>query len=217
MLCANVNLINPLGIMITVPQNRIEAIGDQLRGKISGKFQISAFLGGFGFALFGIQMTLLWSSKEIPKYLPYSISAMLAAICMYIAAVVVLDRLTMPKRFWSEDKNKENSATDEERLFSQSGFLVSEDLWQLRNRMMFYWISLDYVGIGLTILYLILTLLPATPIQLNGANSLTRAEILCQTAYLAVIIVIVTFGYFTVLWAIGKYVKKFKPMLRGPD
>jgi len=37
-------------------QARIEAFGDQLRAKISSKFQTSTFLAGLSFAILGIQI-----------------------------------------------------------------------------------------------------------------------------------------------------------------
>ena len=40
-------------------QERIEAIGEQLRAKINSKFQTSTFLAGFAFTILGIQISAL--------------------------------------------------------------------------------------------------------------------------------------------------------------
>ena len=80
------------------PQARIEAIGDQLRAKISSKFQTSTFLAGFGFAVLTVQLSTFWQSPKFPYLLPTSISFMIASLFLYIAAVIKLDELTMPKR-----------------------------------------------------------------------------------------------------------------------
>ena len=81
-------------------QTRIEDIGKQLRAKIRSKFQASTFLAGFSFTLLGFQITRLWQPVEIPRLLPVSVALMLLAISLYISAIMKLDELTMPKRFW---------------------------------------------------------------------------------------------------------------------
>ena len=55
-------------------QERIEAIGDQLRAKISSKFQTSTFLAGFGLAVLTLQLSTFWQAQRFPCLLPVSIS-----------------------------------------------------------------------------------------------------------------------------------------------
>jgi hypothetical protein len=90
------------------PRARIEAIGEQLRSKISSKFQTSTFLAGFGFTVLTVQVSTFWQSPRFPYLLPTSISILVVSIVIYIAAVVKLDGLTMPKRFWKEDRSKKD-------------------------------------------------------------------------------------------------------------
>jgi hypothetical protein len=196
-------------------QDRIEAIGDQLRDKISSKFQISAFLGGFAFTVLSIQLTLLWDSNDIPQYLPHSIACMIGAIGLFLAALVTLDRLTMPKRFWKEDKSKQDHATDATRLFARNGYLEKNDLWTLRNRMVFYWVGLDYIGIGFVLLSLMFLLSKA--VSIDAGQRLTRNALLEQTACMGIWVVLIVVIYIATLWAVGKYVRKFPSLFRGPD
>src|SRR5689334_15786829 len=85
---------------MTDSRERTEALGDQLRAKIAGKFQTATFLAGFGLAVLSIQITTLWQSERLPAALPLSIALMAAAVACYVAALTHLDALTMPKRFW---------------------------------------------------------------------------------------------------------------------
>jgi hypothetical protein len=143
------------------PQARIEAIGDQLRAKISSKFQTSTFLAGFGLAVLTVQLSTFWQSPKFPYLLPTSISFMVASLFIYIAAVIKLDELTMPKRFWKEDSAKRNR--DATRL----AYLTDNDLWELQKRMVFYWWYLTIVAASLTAVSLMLMLLPCPPRQLS--------------------------------------------------
>jgi MFS family permease len=140
-------------------QARIEAIGEQLRAKISSKFQTSAFLGGFGFAALTAEISILWQSPQTPRLLLVSIPLMLASICLYIAALIKLDELTMPKRFWPEHPTEGNPGPHDSRL----AYLSDNDLWGLQKRMIFYWYSLTLFATLLMAISIMLMLLPLPP------------------------------------------------------
>ena len=84
---------------------RAEATGDQLRQKISNEFQTSTFLAGFSATILSIEITFLWQQTYRPGLLPLSIAVLIAAVIIYVAAIVKLDELTMPKRFSEENRN----------------------------------------------------------------------------------------------------------------
>jgi hypothetical protein len=140
-------------------QARIEAIGEQLRAKISSKFQTSAFLGGFGFAALTAEISILWQSPQTPRLLLASIPLMLASVCLYIAAIIKLDELTLPKRFWDENPDPDQR----DHAASALAYLSDEDLWQLQKRMVFYWNWLTLVATVLMAVSLLLVLLPLAP------------------------------------------------------
>lgn len=135
-------------------QDRIETIGNQLRDKIRSKFQSSTFLAGFSFTVLSVEISMLWTAQKVPRLLPLSIPLMLAAICLFVASALMLDALTMPKRFWEEDPNR----TDKEA--SQLAYLTDDDLWQIQRRMIFYWTWLTVLATFVTAVSLVLVLLP---------------------------------------------------------
>jgi len=137
-----------------IPQARIEAIGAQLRAKISSKFQTSSVLIGFCFALLTIQISIHWDSDKAPPLLPVSIAIMLAAIILYATAMIKLDGLTMPKRFWPEDPNALGPR--------MQGLLRDKDLWELYNQTVFWWFCLVVVGTVLTAVSLLAMLFPVS-------------------------------------------------------
>jgi hypothetical protein len=65
-------------------QDRLEALGEQLRAKISSKFQTSTFLAGFALAVLGVQISAIvqWPGDAIPIQLFVSISLLLAAFVL---------------------------------------------------------------------------------------------------------------------------------------
>ena len=138
-------------------QERVEVIGEQLRAKINSKFQTSTFLAGFAFTVLGIQISALWQwqSQQIPLLLFISISLLVTATILYINAVVRLDELTMPKRFWDEAPDVQEAKP------SRLGYLTDDDLWALKERMVFYWVRLTLLATYLTASSLFLMLLPA--------------------------------------------------------
>jgi hypothetical protein len=135
-------------------QKRVEAIGDQLRAKISSKFQTVVFLAGFTSAILGVMITLLWSSSKVPALISLSIPLLVFSIFLFFYAVYSLDGLTMPKRFWEEDRTKGSNPR------SRLGYLADEDLWALRNTMLFYWYSLAVIAVVVTVVSMILALVP---------------------------------------------------------
>lgn len=153
-------------------QERIEAIGEQLRAKINSKFQTSTFLAGFTFTILGIQITALgqWQAATIPLLLYISIALLVGATILYITAIVRLDELTMPKRFWTEDSNLNNQQQ------SKFAYLTDNDLWAIKNRMVFYWEHLTLNATYITATSLILMLLPPPLAELptRTCNTLAR-------------------------------------------
>jgi hypothetical protein len=183
-------------------QTRIEAIGDQLRSKINSKFQTSTFLAGFGFAVLGIQITILWQSTGFPRLLPISQAFMLVAIVLYITAVYKLDGLTMPKRFWEKDEGHKD------RRASHLSYLTQQDLWELKKRMIFYWMSLTVTATIITAASLFLMLLPLPP-----RKELT--ECLTVTQFYIMWLLPSSVVYLLILSLIAKY--KFNPLMRPKD
>jgi hypothetical protein len=123
---------------------------------------MSTFLAGFGLAVLTLQLSTFWQAPTFPFLLPVSISIMVVSICIYIAAVVKLDELTMPKLFWKHP----SPLSQTEKL----AYLKEEDLFQLQKRMVFYWWRLTAVATSLTGASLLLMLLPLTPRALSTPN-----------------------------------------------
>lgn len=115
---------------------RTEALGDQLRAKIASKFQTSTFLAGFAATILSIEITMLWDGGNQPGLLPLSVATMVAALILYTAAIIKLDELTLPKRFWEED------CGPRDRVAAQLAYLEQDDLWELHKRMVFFWYRL---------------------------------------------------------------------------
>lgn len=86
-------------------QELIEKVGEQLRAKIASKFQTSSFLAGLAVAVLGVQLATLTDGAKPPLF-AFSIALMFAAIVIYVAALIKLDELTMPKRFWTEYRRR---------------------------------------------------------------------------------------------------------------
>jgi len=139
-------------------QARTEAVGDQLRAKINSKFQTSTFLAGFALAMLSIQISTMWQSERVPRLLPVSIAVMIASFVLYIAAVVRLDALTMPKCFWPEVKGRKRDPL---------GLLKPTDLPELKKQMVFHWSTLTLVATLLAMIALLLMLTNVTFISLK--------------------------------------------------
>jgi hypothetical protein len=180
-------------------QVRIEAIGDQFRAKISSKFQTSTFLAGFGLAVLTLQVSTFWQAPKLPCLLPVSISIMVLSICIYIAAVVKLDELTLPKRFWEHA----SPLSDTEKL----AYLKEDDLFQLQKRMVFYWSRLTAVATSLTGASLLLMLLP------KSLATLSSPGIIGNTLYWALWGMILSLIYFAILHLVVRSLKRKKVWL----
>jgi hypothetical protein len=138
---------------------RIEAIGDQLRAKITSKFTASTFLAGFALTILSGQVFTLWQSSVLPLLFPLAVGAVAAAVVLFIDAVVRLDELTMPKRFWDE-----TSEAKEIGRSSREGYLIDDDLWELRKHMIFYWTRLTLVATWTTGIAVLAMLVPFKPL-----------------------------------------------------
>jgi hypothetical protein len=159
-------------------------------------------MAGFGFAVFGIQITILWQSISFPRLLPVSQALMLVAIVLYITAIYKLDGLTMPKRFWKKDE------AHEDRRASHLSYLTHQDLWELRNRMIFYWMSLTVTATIITAASLFLMLLPLPPRK-------ELSECLNDAQYYIIRFLLSSVFYLSILSLVAKY--KFKPLMRAKD
>ena len=183
-------------------QLRVESIGDQLRQKISNKFQTSTFLAGFSASILSIQVTFLWQHTARPGLLPFSIAILVAALMIYVAAIIKLDELTMPKRFWEEDSNVHDVEAAEQ------AFLEQRDLWELKSRMIFYWYRLTMVATGLAAASLTGLLFPWVP----HPAPISRVDI---TAILSATAVVGAASYLCVVRIIAR--RTFSPLLRPSD
>ena len=135
-------------------QELIESIGEQLRAKILSKFQTSAFLAGLAVAVLGVQLsTMSDAGKARPSLFTVSIALMFAAVLVYIAALIKLDELTMPKRFWR--RNPELPVSN-----YRAVLLEDTELVELRKRMVSYWYTLTLTATGITGFALLLLLFP---------------------------------------------------------
>jgi hypothetical protein len=92
---------------VNVPQNhdRVEAIGDQLRAKITSKFTASTFLAGFALTILSGQVFTIWQSTVLPFLFPLAVGIVTAAVVLLVDAVLRLDEITMPKRLWDESQD----------------------------------------------------------------------------------------------------------------
>jgi small basic protein len=201
-----------LGRPVDELQARTEALGGQLRAKITSKFQTSTFLAGFGFAVLAIQISGWWQADRVPFLLPTSISFMVVAIFIYIAAVIRLDALTLPKRFWREHPGLRLQGA------ARLAYLEDEDLWQLQLRMLFYWRWLTLAATVCMAISLSLMLLPFSPRELSGA--LVTERLVKETFLWTVILLICMVVYFLVLYFEVRVLRAkeiWSPLLRPED
>lgn len=135
-------------------QTLIEAVGEQLRAKILSKFQTSAFLAGLAVSVLGVQLsTLSGDERARPALFGVSVAVMFGALVVYVAALIRLDELTMPKRFWRKDPSL--AVLDYEAVL-----LEDQELVELQKRMVFHWYSLTLTAAGITGFSLLLLLVP---------------------------------------------------------
>jgi hypothetical protein len=146
----------------------IETVGNQLREKIGGKFQITSTPAGLCFTTISIQLTFLFQSTA-PPLLPQSIAVMFASLVLYCWGLYRLDALTMPKRFWIEGDQSKPPPAD------NSSALTNENLWALKHRMVGYWLAFTVVAVALTAAALLLMMAPCAPCLTGGANISQRS------------------------------------------
>jgi hypothetical protein len=133
-------------------QTLIEAVGEQLRAKIMSKFQTSAFLAGLAVAVLGVQLSDLAGSTKPPLF-AVSIALMFGAVLLYVAALVRLDELTMPKRFWRKDPALPVGNY-------HAVLLEDAELVELQRCMVFHWYKLTLTATVITGVALLLLLIP---------------------------------------------------------
>jgi hypothetical protein len=143
-------------------QELLETYGDQLRGKISSKFSASTFLAGFAATILTALLTSVWGPEQqaVVQY-PLALGLATAASILFVQAIIRLDELSMPKRFWP-------SRADAPRTPEDVGLLTQEDLWVLHDRMVFFWRYLTLAATGLTGVGLFALALP--PLHIAGGH-----------------------------------------------
>ena len=182
-------------------QERVEAIGEQLRAKIASKFTASTFLAGFALTVLAGQVFALWQASQLPLLFPPSVGAVFGALLLFVGAVIKLDELTMPKRFWPEDPKASDSAR------SRGGYLTDQDLWELRKHMIFFWQRLTISATVITALAVFAMLLPLPPLDVKMARQWTFWWALAG----------VTAAGVYAIWLIAKTAKTFVPLMRPFD
>jgi hypothetical protein len=176
---------------MTKTQNdeRVEAIGDQLRAKITSKFTASTFLAGFALSILSGQVFMLWQSSFLPLLFPLAVGTVAAAVVLFVDAVVRLDELTMPKRFWDESNDAEDTGHS-----SREGYLVDADLWELQKQMIFYWTKLTLVATWMTGVAVIAMLVPFKPVPTESVRAAAFVLVLLgpvlAVAYRAIVIAV---------------------------
>jgi hypothetical protein len=195
---------------VNVPQNhdRVEAIGDQLRAKITSKFTASTFLAGFALTILSGQVFTIWQSTVLPFLFPLAVGIVTAAVVLLVDAVLRLDEITMPKRFWDESQDAGDTGHN-----SREGYLLDDDLWELRKHMIFYWTRLTLIGTWMTGIGALTMLVPFKPLPTESIRQVAFA--------LAVLGLVVGIGYRTVALTFARNSKdprkRLKRLIRQPD
>jgi|GEM_PF-6686313 hypothetical protein len=185
-------------------QERIEAIGDQLRTKISSKFTAPTFLAGFSLTvLTGQVFALCQDVSALPLLFAPAVGAVFGAFVIFVEAIIRLDELTMPKRFWEEDRNAAPSLPDP----IARSCLSDNDLWELQKRMIFLWYHLAVVATVVTAAGVMAMLIPWSRVDIVAAR--------VWTFWSAVIGVILACGY--VLWVRVALCQRFGRLVRPVD
>jgi len=148
-------------------QEWIETIGDQLRAKISSKFTTATFLAGFSLTVLTGQVFALCQDVErLPLLFAPSVGAVFGAFVLFVEAIVKLDELTMPKRFWTEDANAFRPTFGP----PVSGCWTNDDLWELQKRMIFLWQRLAIIATFITALAALTMLYPWSRVTIDSAR-----------------------------------------------
>jgi hypothetical protein len=144
---------------LTDEQERLEALGDQLRAKISSKFAASTFLAGFAATILAAVVSPLWQQDTVVSvYFPIAVGFAVVGTGLFITGIIRFDELSMPKRFWPSSPEIPNRTGD-------VGLLEMDDLRVLHDRMVFFWRCLTLVGTAVTGLALLILILPQAHIS----------------------------------------------------
>jgi hypothetical protein len=139
---------------LTDEQERLEALGEQLRAKISSKFAASTFLAGFAATILAAVMSPLWQQDSVVSVcFPIAVGLAVAGTGLFVIGIIRFDELSMPKRFWPSSPERQNRTGD-------VGLLEMTDLWALHDRMVFFWRFLTLFGTLLTGLALLVLIAP---------------------------------------------------------
>jgi hypothetical protein len=155
-----ISLKGGFDMSLSPQQELLESYGDQLRAKISSKFSASTFLAGFAATILTTLVTTT-SGQDHKPLLQYPLALLgftTAASILFVQAIIRLDELSMPKRFWPSRADARNRAED-------VGLLVQDDLWVLHDRMVFFWRYLTLAATALTGMGLLALVLPPLPIS----------------------------------------------------
>ncbi len=172
----------------TREQRRAEEIGEQLRLKIAGKFQTTTFLASAALAVLAIEIALLWSDATVSRFLPFAIGVLTGALIIFVGALLKLDALIMPKRFWPEDDSDPDAGG------SQAAFLTDENLWAIQKRMILYWTWGTVVALLLTVASLVALLWPLEAVEPGEALRLQTLVVASLFALLALALLGVVTG-----------------------
>jgi hypothetical protein len=134
-------------------QELLEKYGDQLRAKISSKFSASTFLAGFAATILTALLTTRWEQDQSALLHTLALGLATAASVLFVHAIIRLDELSMPKRFWPSHGDATNRTED-------VGLLTQDDLWVLHDRMVFFWRYLTMTATILTGVGLFALVLP---------------------------------------------------------
>ena len=175
--------------MLTLEQERLEAIGDQLRAKITSKFTASTFLAGFALTVLVGQVSTLWQTQTLPPFFAFSVGVVFCAFSLFVYAIIKFDELTMPKRFFQR-MTQEGIVSPVDPF--KWGLLDEDDLNTLFERMKFFWNHLTLPATILTAIAVLAMLIPRSPFLIFVV---TRDEIIWWTFGSAVAGIVIAAGY----------------------
>lgn len=96
----------------------------------------------------------MWQSAKLPALFSAAVAVLLAAVMLFVKAVLRFDELTMPKALW------EVPGVQRQRGQVFSSLLTNYDLTILYGRMVFVWYRLTIVAMFLTTAAVLLMLMP---------------------------------------------------------
>lgn len=147
-------------------QAQLESYGDQLRAKIASKFSASTFLAGSAATILTTLVTSFGGGQRLEVQTVLALCLATAASVLFVQAIIRLDELSMPKRFWPSRPDAQNRGED-------VGLLTQDDLWALHDRMVYFWRRLTLTAAALTGAGLVALLVPPLPVPI-GAPAVVR-------------------------------------------